>query len=199
MALLAQRQGPSGSRAVPRPQQEEAGRRAAILGLTTSIPWQSSGLENRRSEAHIPGMATTVAVELLGVGIASRHHRRAFGDAEIGLPQPHPVLVGQAVEAFDRRMQQLGVGRKADVLGLHRGVDRDPLKVLAAQGSALMRYPQALTAVPVCRRAASSNGSGRSARAGTHAEKTPRQLSIGNRGHRPSARTRLHRTARKCT
>jgi len=85
-----------------------------------------------------------VAVELLGVGIASRHRRRAFGDAEIGLPQPHPVLVGQAVEAFDRRMQQLGVGREADVLGLHRGVDRDPLKVLAAQCPALVRHPQAL-------------------------------------------------------
>ena len=36
----------------------------------------------------------TVAVELLGMGIAPRHHRRALGDAQIGLPQPHPVLAG---------------------------------------------------------------------------------------------------------
>ncbi len=51
-----------------------------------------------------------VAVELLGVGVASRHHRRAFGDAEVGLPQPHPMLIGQAVEAPDGGVQQLGVG-----------------------------------------------------------------------------------------
>jgi hypothetical protein len=84
---------------------------------------------------------STVAVELFGVGVAPRHHRRAFGDAEVGLPQPHPVLVGQAVEAPDRGVQQLGVGREGDVLRLHRGVDRDPLKVLAPQRPVL--YPQA--------------------------------------------------------
>ena len=61
-----------------------------------------------------------------------------------GLPQPHPVLAGQAVEAFDRRVQQLGIGREADVLGLHRGVDRDPLKVTGPQRTALVRHPQAL-------------------------------------------------------
>ena len=41
-------------------------------------------------------------------------------------------------------MQQLGVGREADVLGLHRGVDRDPFEVLAAQCAASMCHPQAL-------------------------------------------------------
>jgi len=35
----------------------------------------------------------TVAVELFGVGIASRHHRRALGDTDVGLPQPHSVLL----------------------------------------------------------------------------------------------------------
>ena len=39
---------------------------------------------------------------------------------------------------------QLGIGREADVLGLHSGVDRDPLEVLAPQGPALVRHPQAL-------------------------------------------------------
>ena len=87
---------------------------------------------------------STMAGELFGVGVAPRHHRRAFGDAEVGLPQPHPVLVGQAIEAFDRRVQQLGVGREGDVLRLHRGVDRDPLKVLAPQRPTGMRHPQAL-------------------------------------------------------
>jgi hypothetical protein len=40
---------------------------------------------------------SAVTVELLGMGIAPRHHRRAFGDADVGLPQPQPVLVGEAV------------------------------------------------------------------------------------------------------
>ena len=67
-----------------------------------------------------------VALELLGMGIASRHHRRALGDAQIRLAQPHAVLLGQPIEPLDRRVQQLGVGREGDVLGLHSGVDRDP-------------------------------------------------------------------------
>ena len=121
-------------------------------------------------EAHLP----MVAVELLGVGIASRHHRRLPGDADVGLPQLHAVTAGQAIEPFDRRMQQLGVGREGDGLPLHRGVDRDPLEV---PGCATRR-PHAPpagsqpTAIPVCRRAACANGSGPSARAGRCAGKT---------------------------
>jgi hypothetical protein len=67
-----------------------------------------------------------VAVELPGMGVASRDHRRPLGDAKVGLSQPDPVLVGQAVEPPDGGMQQLGVSREADVLGLHRGVYCDP-------------------------------------------------------------------------
>ena len=83
-------------------------------------------------------------VELLGVGVAPRHHRRALGDADIGLPQPHAVPAGQPVEPLDRRVQQLGVGREGDVLGLHRGVDRDPRQVAGAQRAGAVRHPQAL-------------------------------------------------------
>jgi hypothetical protein len=35
-----------------------------------------------------------MALELFGVGIASCHHRRLLGDAQIRLPQPHAVLAG---------------------------------------------------------------------------------------------------------
>jgi hypothetical protein len=70
--------------------------------------------------------------ELLGMGVAARHHRGGLGDPHVGLPQPDAVPGRQAVEPLDGRMQQLGIGRKGDGLRLHRGVDRDPLEVLAA-------------------------------------------------------------------
>jgi hypothetical protein len=54
------------------------------------------------------------------------------------------VVAGQAIEPLDRRVQQLGVGREGDVLGLHRGVDRDPRQIPGAQRSAVVRHPQAL-------------------------------------------------------
>jgi hypothetical protein len=53
-------------------------------------------------------------------------------------------LYARGKDAPDGGVQQLGVGREADVLRLHRGVDRDPLKVLAPQRPARMRHPQAL-------------------------------------------------------
>ena len=87
-------------------------------------------------------------LELLGVGVAPRHHRSIPGDAQIGLPQSDPVLPRQAVQAPDRRMQQLGVGREADGLGLHRGIHRHPLKLARAQRAGLMRHPQALGQQP---------------------------------------------------
>ena len=86
---------------------------------------------------------TPVAVELFGMGVASRHHSRALGDAQIGLPQPHTVLAGQAVQSLDRRVQQLGIGRERDGLGLNRGVDRDPLEISGPQRTALVSNPQA--------------------------------------------------------
>jgi hypothetical protein len=46
--------------------------------------------------------------------------------------QSHPVSAGQPREPLDRRMQQLGVGREGDGLGLHGRVDRDPLEVFGA-------------------------------------------------------------------
>jgi hypothetical protein len=85
-----------------------------------------------------------VAVELLGVGIAPRHHRRLLGDADVGLPQSHAVTAGQVIEARDRGMEKLGVGREGDVLGLNRGVDRDPRQVSGAQRAACVCHPQAL-------------------------------------------------------
>jgi hypothetical protein len=36
-----------------------------------------------------------VPVELFGMGITSRHHGGALGNAHVRLPQPHAVLSGQ--------------------------------------------------------------------------------------------------------
>lgn len=71
-------------------------------------------------------------LKLLGMGIAARHHRGGLGHTTIGLPQPDAVPSRKAVQPLDRRMQQLGIGRKGDGLRLHRGIDRDALEVLAA-------------------------------------------------------------------
>jgi hypothetical protein len=79
----------------------------------------------------------TVALELLG--IAPRHHDGALGDAQIGLPQSHAVLSGQAIEPLDRRMQELGVGRERNGLGLHRGVHGDASKVVGLQRAGVVR------------------------------------------------------------
>jgi hypothetical protein len=101
--------------------------------------------EPAAQDAQLPLMP----LELFGMGVARSHHRRGLGDARIGLPQPHPVLLRQAVQPLDRRMQQLGIGRKGDGLRLHRGVDRHPRQVLAAQRADLVRHPQALGQQPI--------------------------------------------------
>ena len=85
-----------------------------------------------------------VTLELLGMGIARSHHRRMLGDAQIRLPQPNAAFIGQTIEPLDRSMQQFGVGRESDGLGLHGGVHRHPLEVKGAQRAGLMRQAQAL-------------------------------------------------------
>ena len=41
--------------------------------------------------------------------------------------------LGQLAELLDRALQELGVGREGDVLGLHRGVHRDPGQIALAK------------------------------------------------------------------
>lgn len=48
---------------------------------------EDQAAEPRPQQAQLP----TMALELFGVGIASCHHRRLLGDAQIRLPQPHTV------------------------------------------------------------------------------------------------------------
>jgi len=54
------------------------------------------------------------------------------------------VRAGQAIEPLDRRMDELGVGREGDGLGLNGSVHRHPLEVARPQRTGLVRDPQAL-------------------------------------------------------
>jgi hypothetical protein len=63
-----------------------------MLGLAFDLATDvaDEAAEPRSQAAQLPPMA----LELFGVGIASCHHRRLLGDAQIRLPQPHAVLAG---------------------------------------------------------------------------------------------------------
>ena len=54
------------------------------------------------------------------------------------------MLPGQTVQPLDRRVDELGVGREGDVLGLHGGVDGDARQIARAQRSAVVRHAQTL-------------------------------------------------------
>jgi hypothetical protein len=60
----------------------------------------------------------------------------AGGQAQKRLAQPNPVSLGQSVEPFDAAQEQVAVGWVGHGLGLHAGVDRDPLQALGRQSLA---------------------------------------------------------------
>ncbi len=53
------------------------------------------------------------------------------------------MLLGQFAELADRGLQELGVGREGNVLGLHRGVHRDAGQVALLQGAGVVGDAQA--------------------------------------------------------
>jgi hypothetical protein len=85
------------------------------------LPWPPPA--SRHSLASACAQLSAVAVELFGMGITPCHHRGALGDAQVRLPQPHPVLARQPGQPLARGVQKLRIGREGDVLGLHGGVD----------------------------------------------------------------------------
>ena len=54
------------------------------------------------------------------------------------------MLVGQPVQPLDGGVDQLGIGRERDVLGLHCGVDGDARQLPGAQRATVVRHPQRL-------------------------------------------------------
>jgi hypothetical protein len=97
----------------PRPRKR---RHDILFALDLAANVAHEPVQPRAQDVQLP----FVALELLGMSVASRHHRRALGEAQVGLPQPHSVLLRQAAVPLDRRVQQLGVRREGHVLGLHR-------------------------------------------------------------------------------
>ena len=53
------------------------------------------------------------------------------------------MLFRQLAQLADRRLQQPGIAREGDVLGLHRGIDADPGQVALVQRSGVMGDAQA--------------------------------------------------------
>jgi hypothetical protein len=70
-----------------------------------------------------------VALELLGVSIASGHDRGPLGDPHIGLPERDTMLPGHLAQHDDRPVRQLDVGREGHGLRLHRGVHHDTFQI----------------------------------------------------------------------
>lgn len=100
---------------------EREGERVLEHGLTFDLAADIADdpAQPAAQDAQLPLMP----LELLGMGVAPRHHcRGCLGDARIGLPQLDAMLPRKAVQSTDRRMQKLGIGRKGDGLRLHRGM-----------------------------------------------------------------------------
>ena len=125
-----------------------AGAGVRPFGISRDSPW------SHRAWAQTLGVEVPLAVDgqlhlPRGRGLGHAEDAvdgadRPLGQPQIGLPQRHAVLAGQAVEPLDGGMHELGVGREGDVLGLHGGVDRDADQIARAQRSARVRHAQAL-------------------------------------------------------
>ena len=68
------------------------------------------------------------APHLTGMGVATDVHGGAFGQTGVGLPQRETMLPGLPHQSLQGLQIQLRIGGMGDRLGLHRGVDLDPLQ-----------------------------------------------------------------------
>ena len=84
------------------------------------------------------------ALELLCMGIALVPDQGELADPRIGLAEIEPCLLRQRHQPLAGPVQELGVGREHDVLGLHRGIDDHPPGVFRAHRPGLHRHGQAL-------------------------------------------------------
>ncbi len=69
------------------------------------------------------------------------------------------MLLGQFAELLDRSLQEFGIGREDDVLGLHRGVHCDPGRIALIQGAGGRTCPSIqIVAKPSAHRLPCSHG-----------------------------------------
>jgi hypothetical protein len=71
------------------------------------------------------------------MGIAADLHGGAFGQTGVGLPQLEAVPFGLPHQRLQGLQIQFRVGGMGDGLGLHGGVDADPLQARRPHGAAL--------------------------------------------------------------
>jgi hypothetical protein len=71
------------------------------------------------------------------VAVAADHDGDALGHSRVALAQRDAGVLGEADQLLERPVRQPGVGRMRDRLGLHRGVDDDPLEILGLQAPIL--------------------------------------------------------------
>jgi hypothetical protein len=70
------------------------------------------------------------ALHLAGVGVAAGQPERLLADPGVALAQRHAVALGQADQDLAAAVVEARVQGMGDRLGLHRGVDADPLQAL---------------------------------------------------------------------
>ena len=95
---------------------------AGVLALDVADGTAQIGLQ--------PAQRPVGALELFGVGIALMGDQRLLADPHIGLAQVEADPLGQPHQPLARPVDQLGIGREHDVLGLHGGVDDHPPCIL---------------------------------------------------------------------
>src|SRR5215213_632121 len=88
-----------------------------LLGYKSALHSSEARPELSAHPPHLPGM-----------GIAADLHGGAFGQTRVGLPQREAVPLGLAHQSLQGLEIELRVGGMGDGLGLHRGVDADPLQ-----------------------------------------------------------------------
>jgi len=108
----------------------------AVRVLRVSISSRPAIAADVTDDAAEPGAQQTqlamVALELLGVGHSGQPSSLPAWQRADRTGAAARRVFGQADNAFDRGMLQLGVGREGDVLWLHSGVRRHPLDVAGA-------------------------------------------------------------------
>jgi len=110
--------------------------------VLVQLPGVAPNVSNQ--PAHVGAKLTQLSTHppiLLGVGVATGHHRRLLAYPKVGLPQPDVPRLGRRYQLDHRLVQQLRVGRIGHVLLLNGGIHIDLPKI--PLGQVLLAHRQA--------------------------------------------------------